>query len=512
MNPDRNVNDTIERWVGQGADHAPEQFVWAALDELEQTPQRDRVRYDRMPIRWEWLATALLLAGVIGGAVLIGSGRLRLPIVLVPPSAQPSPSTSEDEASFRLAYISDGDVYLADWDGGNPVLIADGPPGDSCESYSVEGSMWSPDGRYVAYRSGCWGDSPGHPAQDVTGTVHVSDAAGRAVTSFPGEGWRVSWSPDSARIATWDNFEETVAIFGLDGVREAHLTLPEGFMADAPLGDYDPPWSPDGTALLFPPFEVPVDGTGIRRLPDDDPLSTYGAIASPDGTQIAYVAYGSLRIADVDGSHAQTLIRSDAPGAPSLFGIVWSPGGDRIAFGNVSAADGGLGDELQVVDILTGSVTTLPDDGEFVYPMGFSPGGDRVLFASRSEDRSDLWSIDTDGSNAQLLVTGVQWGSWQPSPEAPVDCNFPPNTLLAFAGISSLRELGLPEPPPGGSIASDQRGHIYVTADRVQLFEDRAYRYYCFVVGTPSRGPIPGVGVVGFDKVPDTWEPPTDSR
>ena len=52
-------------------------------------------------------------------------------------------------------------------------------------------------------------------------------------------------------------------------------------------------------------------------------------------------------------------------------------------------------------------------------PITFSPGGDRILF-SRTDAKSvtSLWSIRTDGSDAQLLVTGTGWGDWQSLPAA----------------------------------------------------------------------------------------------
>ena len=105
-------------------------------------------------------------------------GRLLAPILVVAlagcisgGAATPTPAKTTDEptstdarptpapaASGSLAYILDGDVYVADPDGSNAVKIANGRPDDDCtgrsdgRSYGAEGSMWSPDGRYLAYR------------------------------------------------------------------------------------------------------------------------------------------------------------------------------------------------------------------------------------------------------------------------------------------------------------------------------------------------------------------------
>ena len=76
------------------------------------------------------------------------------------------------------------------------------------------------------------------------GNVYVSDPSGHTVASFPGAGWLVSWSPDSTRVAAWVDLDKTIGIYGVDGARQALLTMPPG----CPLpGDYDPIWSPDGT-------------------------------------------------------------------------------------------------------------------------------------------------------------------------------------------------------------------------------------------------------------------------
>jgi Tol biopolymer transport system component len=146
-----------------------------------------------------------------------------------------------------LAYGIDGDIFVADWDGANAVRIADGGPANECGGlgeYWGEGPIWSPDGRYLAYRhTDC------QAARDEWWDVVISDPNGNVVATFPSEGWDISWSPDSTRVATWVRWGETIGIYGLDGVRQATLTVPPGWMAS---GDFDPVWLPDGTSLPVP--------------------------------------------------------------------------------------------------------------------------------------------------------------------------------------------------------------------------------------------------------------------
>ena len=91
------------------------------------------------------LIVLLVIATIVGGAILVGA-------LLTRPSPLPTSRLG------HLAYGLDGDIFVADWDGRNPVRIADGAPSGrratGCHDYWGEGPMWSPDGRYLAYRSG----------------------------------------------------------------------------------------------------------------------------------------------------------------------------------------------------------------------------------------------------------------------------------------------------------------------------------------------------------------------
>ena len=321
-----------------------------------------------------------------------------------------------------LAYGLDGDIYLADADGSNPVRIANGAPGikRDCRGYWGEGPLWSPDGRYLAYRGGVAADDTDCFNRP---TVNISDAAGHRVASFSGEGWAISWSPDSTRVAAWVDFYPgtMIGIYGLDGRRQALLTVPPRFSAG---GDYDPVWSPDGTSLLLPHGRViPVDGSTPRQLPADDPRSQWNATYSPDGADVAYITKDGLAVAAADGSHARVLVpgcvKGYAGGPP---GLAWSPTGDRIAFAFETceaAVQLRHTTTLSVVDVASGTVVSLADMSgvyDLLRSVKFSPKGDQILFARRAPERdgaSSLWSVHADGSDPRLLVAGTSWGDWR---------------------------------------------------------------------------------------------------
>ena len=319
----------------------------------------------------------------------------------------PTPATPTPTGTDRLAYGLHGDIYVADANGRNPVLIANGAPEGgpvACGSYEGEGGIWSPDGLHLAFRGSVARGGSCH------GTVNIADPAGGIVASFPGEGWQISWSPDSSRVAAWVHAGRTIGIYGLDGVRQALLTLPDGLMAP---GDFDPVWSRDGASLLVPfRVEIPLDGSAPRRLPGDHP-PLHLPVYSADGDHVAYVdGIGPLVVAAADGSQARVLV-PDGVANP-----VWSPTGDRIAFDvrRMGVTYSLPSTEVRMVDVASGTVTSVARLGgtDELSVIGFSSDGDRILFSRTDGGVSSLWSVRTDGSGPHLLVKGADWGEWQP--------------------------------------------------------------------------------------------------
>ena len=348
-------------------------------------------------------------AGALALVVTLLTAALLLRSFASGPVPVDRPTPPSPMALGALAYFLDGDLYVADWNGANPVRIANGRPGtDDClDEYWAEGTIWSPDGRYLAARHARCQDGPSSWWDAV-----IVDPEGEVVASIPSEGWLISWSPDSTRIATWITWGETIGVYGLDGERQTVLTLPSGLMAP---GDYDPVWSPDGASLMVAHgVEIPLDGSTPHQLPPEDPRSERDATYSLDGSRVAYIdGDGSLVVAAADGSDARSLME------PWVQHLVWSPTADRIAFIYSSQRnDRYNATELRVLDVATGEVASLtgPVGSDLIWNIEFSPEGDRILF-SRTEDRgrgvSSVWSINADGSDPRRLVTGTDLGDWQ---------------------------------------------------------------------------------------------------
>ncbi len=146
-----------------------------------------------------------------------GSGGAASPTMteaVTDPPVEPRPAPA---ASGTLAYDLDGDIYVADPDGLNAVRVANGRTEEDCGGdggeYWAEGPMWSPDGRYLAYRhdTDC---SSSAPPWDVV----ISDGEGNVIATFPAQGWGIAWSPDSTRVAVWDRLYDPPATIGVYGL------------------------------------------------------------------------------------------------------------------------------------------------------------------------------------------------------------------------------------------------------------------------------------------------------
>ncbi len=229
------------------------------------------------------------------------------------------------------------------------------------------------------------------------------------------------WLPNGAALLATIDGTLTVIEPRTDARRE--LMTGVKFYDWGPL----PPQEAAGVALPADLYFLCRDEAGVAqlwRLPaDGGPAEQVTAEASnvvdyslsPDGSQIAYTAGGSLVVAGADGTGSRELSpvaeRPGAGGQPD-----WSPDGRMIAFVRdgiwLIPATGGARTEL-VADRL--GEDTPPDQVRVYLRPRWNPSGSLLLVEIGYYEGSGLGILPITGGEALELPTGASQGTWLPN-------------------------------------------------------------------------------------------------
>jgi Tol biopolymer transport system component len=395
------------------------------------TPLRIAENRRRPEVGWRKGLTIAAVFALLAAAGIVLLRSLSSDGTPANPPVDPAPAP----LSGAIAYDLQGHIHLADLDGSNPVAI-DGVVAidDECPGQlNTWNPSWSPDGRYLAF-------SRVTECSDATGgDVVIADLQGNVVGVFQADGNEVAWSPDSTRVAVWDEYRwrqgtYTIGIYGIDGTRETQIGMPPRW---EPSWSGDPIWTPDGDSLIVSELEVPLDGGTPQEIPFHgtfmDPSGGWwqGALAySPDGSQMAYGTPQGLMVARADGSDPREVSGDGAHTA------AWSPTGELIAVASATPGtdqftkreDHGnheqAPDRIRIVDVATGSTTLLAEGGTWFEVIGFSPDGGRVLYGDHRPAVAgqpdgawvdSIWSVRIDGSDPRQIVAGTYTGDLRPT-------------------------------------------------------------------------------------------------
>jgi hypothetical protein len=145
---------------------------------------------------------------------------------------------------------------------------------------------------------------------------------------------------------------------------------------------------------------------GIRLPVEDASEPTW----SPDGTQLAYTAPGSLFVADVATGQSRRIAYCGQEIAACT--LAWSPDGSQIAVARGISP-------LELIDPTSGESTTLETPEGTVQPT-WSPDGRRIAFQAiegfgTAPQHRRLYVINRDGSGLSLLIDEEAGDpSWSP--------------------------------------------------------------------------------------------------
>ena len=236
-----------------------------------------------------------------------------------------------------LLYNAGGSLWLFDLASGESRKVDTGSAA-RCNNDHV----LSPDGRQVGL------SSAGPEGRSLVYVVPLSGGEPRLVTPV-GPSYLHGWSPDGRTLAycAERGGEFDIYTMPVEGGEETRLT-------DAPGLDDGPEYSPDGHYIWFNSvrsglmqvWRMDADGQNQTRMTWDEESNCWFPHLSPDGKQVAYIAYKKgdvspgdhppcknveIRLMDADGENTRTLVRLFG-GQGTLNVNSWSPDGTQLAF------------------------------------------------------------------------------------------------------------------------------------------------------------------------------------
>ena len=301
------------------------------------------------------------------------------------------------------------------WLGVNAIRSTAPVPADPPDDRSVDLGIFEPVAGRIVYSGdfGLWAVDPSAPSPSTL--VHLSAE----------EGSPIEWSSDGTQLLLVRRdptdqtfpYDDHLYILHADGA-ETRVT-PEPVDAAA--------ISSDGSKVVYSSatsdglFVVDAEGGQPALVAEVGEEPTF----SPDGTQIAYLGLprrgGQVQagrehvwVANADGTDAHEILTDEPALEQGVFGLTWSPAGNRIAMENT------LGGHIAIY-------TFAPDGSDFtkVVTGGFnpywSPDGSRIAYmlpyGRPRAAGAPLAIANADGSNAQVFNFGGV-GPWHPGGSA----------------------------------------------------------------------------------------------
>ena len=384
-------------------------------------------------------------------------------------------------------------LYASDWLGPTEILAADpsgrAPVGQVTFERPAAPCFWaaacgftkplpSPDGRWLAYRSG--------GVEWVPATLWLASGDGTGARAI-GTADDAAWAPDSRRLAYSAG----------DGV---HVLTTSGTdrIVD-PRAASQLHWSPDGKTLAL------VRGSGIvlRRRGHErllTPVTPSSFVWAPDGRRIAYGTQKGVFLVSVASGRARLVYRAEQrqpfPKAP--LELTFSRGGRFLAFT--------FGSQIRILTMRSLHVRTLRVQG---HDLGWSPDGRRLLYVQGGESSKadaiatgDVQTVTPGGRIRTIISASNPYGgqivaaAWTTAPrgvryrpaEVPsgVFAGGPVQELVADGGRTAFVACGgvyawravsgavEPIETPGECRAPFSRGHVYslgLAGDRMAWLE-----------------------------------------
>jgi Tol biopolymer transport system component len=315
---------------------------------------------------------------------------------------------------FNFVLLQLTEIYIVGRDGLGLRRVTDGQ--------GVAGTpAWSPNGNSIVYYQGAVSEVRALTAPvNAAGTTQlialdIASGSSKTLTSGPGPKVFPRWI-DAVTIAYFDRSGEGRLRF-TDG-----RTGPPGQFQQAS-------WTVGGRRMVYHK-EVNRDWPPFQPVYSRDPRFTLIRTGlfphySPDGARLtvssARVASRAVRngITVMNGDGSDPSIVFDDPERSAL-APVWSPRGERIAFGLgmfFPMTQGFAPADIAVLDLRSRDLTLLTDGSTNAGFPSWSPDGERLVYREWRKDASRLLIMDVRTTNVTPLLSefgSVNFPSWSP--------------------------------------------------------------------------------------------------
>jgi Tol biopolymer transport system component len=253
-----------------------------------------------------------------------------------------------------------------------------------------------------------------------------------------------SWYPDSSQLvfaAEVGTAAADIYRMALDGGSRRRLT-------DHTANDSAPAVSPDGTRIAFESdrdgnaevYVMNADGSNVVRL-TNDPARDQAPAWSPDGRRLAFTsnrdnrASADVYIMQVDGSGLDRVTNDLANWAPQF-----SPDGRHLAVQ--------VNQDLHVISLDDRSRRVLTAGRDNGMNPTWAPDGQRLAFVTTRNGRSEIFTMNADGTDQKVLVSMP--AGWVIDPRWSPD-----GARIAFVLVPEA------VPGPGGALPDEAAPAIY---------------------------------------------------